>query len=74
MRPFMNLFGMKLDDVVTIAPGRGIVQDGNDLLLDPGRLIATPSVQGRITAVRIERNQLVQTFGPASSSTLKVQN
>jgi len=61
--PVMNLFGMKLDDLVRIAPGRGIVTDGNDLLLDPGRLISAPSIQGRMTAVRIERNQLIQTFG-----------
>jgi len=61
--PVMNLFGMKLNDLVRIAPGRGIVTDGNDLLLDPGRLISAPSVKGRMTAVRVERNQLVQTYG-----------
>ena len=49
--PVMNLFGMKLNDLVRIAPGRGIVTDGDDLLLDPGRLISAPSVQGRMTAV-----------------------
>jgi hypothetical protein len=63
MKPVMNLFGMKLDDLVNIAPGRGVVTDGDDLLLDPGKLISAPSIQGRVTAVRIERNQLVQTFG-----------
>ena len=63
MKPVMNLFGMKLDDLVTIAPGRGVVTDGDDLLLDPGKLISAPSIRGRVTAVRIEQNQLVQTFG-----------
>jgi hypothetical protein len=70
MKPVMNLFRMKLDDLVTIAPGRGIVTDGDDLLLDPGKLLPAPSIQGRVTAVRIERNQLVQTFGSGGGASV----
>jgi len=63
MTPVMRLFGLEMEDLVRIAPGRGVVTDGDDLILDPGRLLFAPPVQGRVTAVRIANNQLIQTFG-----------
>jgi hypothetical protein len=62
--PVMKLFGLKLDNLVKM--GSGVVADGNDLIIDPGRLIAAPSIRGRLTAVRIVGNRLVQTFGSGS--------
>jgi hypothetical protein len=63
MKPLMKIFGFKMDDLVKVAPDSGVVADGNDLILDPSRLIPSPSIRGRVTGVRIEGNQLVQTFG-----------
>jgi len=63
----MKLFSIEMDDLVKIAPG-GVVADGNDLILDPARLMPAPSVRGRVTAVRIEGQQLVQTFGAPRES------
>jgi hypothetical protein len=61
--PVMKLFGLKMDSLVKVAPGTGVVTDGNDLILDPARLIPAPSIRGRVAAVRIAGNRLVQTFG-----------
>ena len=68
MTPVMRLFGLKMDDLVRIAPGRGVVTDGDDLILDPGRLMFAPPVQGRVTAVRIANNRLIQTFGTGTGT------
>lgn len=61
--PVMKLFGLKMDRLVKVAPGTGVVTDGNDLILDPAQLIPAPSIRGRVAAVRIAGNRLVQTFG-----------
>jgi hypothetical protein len=63
VNPLLNAFGIEMDDLVRVDPGRGVRVDGNDLLLDPSRLLPPPAMQGTITAVRIERNVLVQSFG-----------
>ena len=63
IKPLMKLFSVEMDDLVKVAPGQGVVVDGNDLILDPAALMPAPSVRGTLTAVRIEGEQLVQTFG-----------
>ena len=63
LRPVMSLFRIRMDNLVKTAPGSGVETDGNDLIVDPGVVIPAPSVRGRLTSVRIEGNQMVQTFG-----------
>ena len=63
MKPVMKLFGFKMDDLVKVKPGSGVEVHGNDLIVDPAVVIPAPSVRGRLTAVRIEGNRMVQTFG-----------
>ena len=52
-----------MDDLVNVAPKTGVQVRGNDLIIDPAIVIPAPSVHGRLTAVRIEGNRMVQTFG-----------
>ena len=63
IKPVMKLFSVEMDDLLKIAPGHGVRIDGNDLILDPAKLLPPPAMHGRLTAVRIEGNSLVQTFG-----------
>ena len=63
MKPLMKVFGFKMDDLVNVKPGHGVVVADNDLILDPAALIPSPAIRGRLTAVRIDNNRLVQTFG-----------
>jgi hypothetical protein len=65
MKPFMKVFGLKMDEMVKVEPGHGVVTDGNDLILNPAELLPPPSIRGTVTAARIEGNNLVQTFGAA---------
>jgi hypothetical protein len=68
LRPVMSLFRMKMDSLVKTTPGSGVETDGNDLIIDPGVVIPAPSVRGRLTAVRIEGNRMVQIFGAGKSA------
>jgi hypothetical protein len=68
--PLLRVFGTGVGDLLQIEPGRGVSVDGNDLLLDPSRLLPPPVMNGKVTAVRIERDGLVQVFGPGTRQRL----
>jgi hypothetical protein len=63
VNPLLKVFRMKMDDLFKVDPGRGVTVDGNDVFLDPSRLLPPPAIHGRITAVRVEKDALVQVFG-----------
>ena len=63
MQPVLSLFRMKMDDLLKVKPGRGVVVDGNDVIIDPGALLPSPAIHGRLSSVRVEANALVQVFG-----------
>ena len=63
LTPVMKVLGFHMDSLVKVAPGTGVVTEGNDFILDPSQLLPAPAVRGRVTAVRIANNRLVQTFG-----------
>ena len=70
VNPLLKAFGIEMDDLLKVEPGRGVSVEGNDLLLDPATLLPPPAMHGKITAVRIERNSLVQVFGSGAAQTL----
>jgi hypothetical protein len=76
VNPLLKAFGVKMDGLFKVDADRGITVDGNDVLLDPSTLLPPPAMRGKITAVRVEKNAVVQIFGngepqhlsPAASS------
>lgn len=65
MKPVLSSFGVKMDDLLKVEPGHGVMVDGNDLILDISKVAPPPRFSGRLSAVRIENNTLVQVFGNA---------
>lgn len=63
VKPVQKVFGLQMDNLLKIDPGRGVRVDGNDMVLDPASLLPPPAMHGKITAVRIEHHALVQVFG-----------
>jgi hypothetical protein len=70
VNPLLKTFGLKMDDLLKVDPGRGVTVDGNDVLLDPSSLLPPPAMHGRITEVRVEKDALVQVFGPGGQKAL----
>jgi len=68
LRPVMGLFRITMNDLVKVKPGSGIETDGNDLIVDPAIVIPAPAIRGRLTAVRIEGDRMVQTFGTGKAT------
>jgi hypothetical protein len=63
VNPLLKILRVGMDNLFRIDSGHGVRVDGNDLLLDPARLLPPPGMHGKLTAVRVEKNALVQVFG-----------
>jgi hypothetical protein len=71
VKGLMDLLGLKIADLINTKKLRGVRSEENDLILDPQQILPPPHIEGRITAVRIQGNQIVQIFGnkPKAEST-----
>jgi hypothetical protein len=63
----MKTFGMTLEKSLHLKEDRGLEIDKNDLLLDPAKMLPPPRIQGRLRAVELEPDRLVQDFGEPDS-------
>jgi hypothetical protein len=63
VKGLMGLLGIEMDDMVKIQSGRGMAVDGNDFILDPQWMLPPPRIRGKVTAVRIEGDEIVHVFG-----------
>ena len=63
VKGFLHLFGVELDDVIKAREARGLKLDDNDLILDPEQVGPPPMIRGKITAVQIVGDEVIQVFG-----------
>jgi hypothetical protein len=63
VKGLMELLGLKIADLINTKKVRGVRSEENDLILDPEQILPPPHIEGRITAVRIQGNQIVQVYG-----------
>jgi len=66
VKGFMHLFGLDLSEVMKANEDRGVKIDGDDIIMDQERMIPPPAIRGRITAIRVENNEVLQDFGGGS--------
>jgi hypothetical protein len=66
VKGLLNLFGVELDDLIKATESHGVKIDDNDIIMDPEMIIPPPEIRGKITAVQIEGNEVIQFFGPAN--------
>jgi hypothetical protein len=59
----MKLFGLDMAKLINTRKTRGVTVDDNDFILDPTLMLPPPRMRGRITAVRIQGDEIIQTFG-----------
>jgi hypothetical protein len=59
----MKMFGVELDDLIKSNKAHGVKIADNDLLLDPSRLLPSPGLSGKLTAVSLEGDRIVERFG-----------
>jgi hypothetical protein len=59
----MKGLGLALDGIINIRKARGATLKGNDIYLDPSKILPPPAFEGRLTGVRLTSSEVVQTFG-----------
>jgi hypothetical protein len=64
----MHLFGIELDNLVHQNPAGGIRIVGDDLILDPGKLLPAPATSGHLVRAEVRNNHLVQVFGRGAAA------
>jgi outer membrane protein OmpA-like peptidoglycan-associated protein len=74
VKGFMNVFGLDLSEVMKTNEERGVTIDDNDIIMDPERMIPPPAIRGRITAVRVEGDEVIQVFGNGGKAASKGSN
>ena len=63
----LDLFGLKLDDVVNIKKRRGVEVQDNDIVIAAGQVLPPPEIVGRLAKVTVTGNSLIQVFDDASN-------
>lgn len=63
VKGLMKVLGIEMDEVVKMESGHGISVDDNDFIIDPTEVLPPPRLRGKVSSVRIEGDQIVQTFG-----------
>lgn len=63
VKGILDLLGVDLSRMINTNKVRGISVEKDDVLLDPQRLLPPPQIQAKVTAIRIQGNDIVQVFG-----------
>jgi hypothetical protein len=64
----MHAFGLSLEKLIDLKGATGATVRGNDLFLDPASILPPPTIEGKISAVRVEGDEVVQVFGVDGTS------
>lgn len=67
----MKFFGLRLEKLVNTDRARGVRIDRNDFILSPTQLLPPPAVAGRLGAVEVADNEIVQVFRPPDGRAVK---
>jgi hypothetical protein len=73
VKGILDLLGVDLARLVNTNSVHGIAIEKDDLLLDPEQILPPPYIRGKVTAVRVQGNDIVQVFGREEPSTLAVK-
>jgi hypothetical protein len=63
VKGLLKLLGLDMAKLINTRNTRGITVDDNDIILDPTLMLPPPKMRGRITAVRVQGDEIIQTFG-----------
>jgi hypothetical protein len=64
----MKGLGLSLEKIVNLSKAKGATVKGDDIYLSPNSILPPPEIEGRVTAVRVERDQIIMTYGSRASA------
>ena len=71
VKGLMKVLGIEMDDMLKIESGHGVTVDDNDFIIDPSELLPPPKIRGKVTSVRVEGDEIVQTFGAGAAQRIR---
>jgi hypothetical protein len=71
VKGLMKVLGIEMDDMVKMEAGHGVTVDDNDFIIDPTEVLPPPKLRGKLSAVRIEGDEIVQTFGSGVAARIR---
>jgi hypothetical protein len=63
----LDLFGLKLDNLMDIKRRRGVDLQDNDIYIAAGQVLPPPEIVGRLARISVQGNRLMQTFDDPSN-------
>jgi len=63
VKGLLDLLGIDLARLINTNKVHGVTIDKDDLILDPEQILPRPHIRGKVSAVRIQGNDIVLTFG-----------
>jgi len=69
VKGILDLFGLKMDDLMKLPAGSGMKAEGDDLLIDATALMPPPKTEGRLQSVSIAANHLTMRMVGAGAPT-----
>src|SRR5690242_10029481 len=60
VKGLMDLLGVDIADLVNTGKVKGVSVERDDIILDPSNLLPPPKIGAKVTAVRLEPNNIVQ--------------
>ncbi|HEY5086512.1 MAG TPA: hypothetical protein VII66_04050 [Gemmatimonadaceae bacterium] len=58
----MRALGLSLQKLINVSKATGVTVIGDDIIIDPIKVLPPPTIEGHITGIRVEGDQIVQTF------------
>ena len=72
VKGLMDILGETIAKLIDTSKVRGLRTDKDDLLLDPSELFPPPHIHGRLRAISIVGNEVVQEYGTESAPSVKI--
>lgn len=69
VKGLMDLLGVDLAKLINTKQVQGLSAEGDDLILDPARIFPPPQISGKLSAIQIHGDQIIQIFGKQPGST-----
>ncbi len=66
----MKVFNLSLEKLLDVSKAVGVTVRKDDIIIDPTKVLPPPTIEGRVTAIRVEGNQIVLTFSGSGSVSL----
>jgi hypothetical protein len=68
VKGMMDLLGLEMADLINTNKIHGIRSDGNDLILNTEKVLPPPHIQGKISSVSVQGDNIVETIGRPEKS------